>query len=122
MRPKKILLADANADYRELLCLYLNFLQYPAPTQAKDGREALSVALSENPDVIIMEVFLPKLDGFEIVARLRSNHGTRDAWILAATSMARPGDREKCLRSGFDAYLAKPFTMKELKELLPTSA
>ena len=60
-----------------------------------------------------MEVSLPKPDGFEIVAQLRSNPGTRHAWILAATAMALPGDREKCLRSGFNAYLAKPFTMKE---------
>ncbi len=122
MRARNILLADANADCRDLLCLYLDFLKYPAPIQAKDGREALSVALSRGPDLIIMEVCLPEMDGFEIVARLRSDPRTRDAWILAATAMARPGDREKCLRSGFDAYLAKPFTMKELKQLLPTGS
>ena len=122
MRPKKILLADANPDCRDLLSLYLELLQYPTPAQANNGREVLSKALCEGPDLIIMEVLLPRMDGFQVVAELRSNPLTRNAWILAATAMAMPGDREKCLARGFDDYLAKPFTMKDLKELLPNAS
>lgn len=122
MRPGSILVADANADYRDLLCHYLDRLKYPNPIQAKDGREALSMALSQEPDLIIMELCLPKLHGFEIVARLRGDLRTSHAWIVAATAMALPGDREKCLRRGFDAYLAKPFTLKEFEELLLTAS
>ena len=120
MLPKKILLDDANADYRELVCLYIERLNYPAPMQANDGEEALSKALTENPDLIIMEVSLPKKDGFQIVTHLRANPLTRNTLILAATARALPNDREKCLASGFDAYLAKPFTLRELKGLLQT--
>ena len=117
-RGGKILLADPSADYRELVCLYLGILNYPAPTQAEDGEQALNKALSEAPDLIIMEVRLPRLNGFEIVARLRGDPRTRGARILAATAMAMPGDRDKCLAGGFDAYLAKPFTLKQLKQIL----
>ena len=115
---RKILLADPCADYRELVSRYLGILNYPAPIHAEDGEEALSKALSERPDLIVMEVRLPKLNGFEIVARLRRDPRTRDARILAATAMAMPGDRNKCLAGGFDAYLAKPFTLKQLKRIL----
>ena len=115
---KKILLADPDADSTELLRYYLQSLRYPAPIEARDGEEALSKALSELPDLILMEVSLPKLDGFQIVAHLRSNPWTRNIVIVAATAMALPGDREKCLARGFDAYLAKPFTLQELDDLL----
>jgi len=118
MDPQKILLVDPNADCRELLLLYLNLLNYPRPIQANDGEEALSKALTERPDLIIMEVVLPKRDGFQIVAHLRANPSTRNTLILAATAMALSCDREKCLASGFDGYLAKPFTLWELKNLL----
>jgi len=118
MGPKKILLADPDDNYRELVCLYLKFLNYPVPSVASDGEEALSKALTERPDLIVMEVRLPRKDGFGIVAQLRSNPLTRDTRILAATAMAGPQDREKCLDKGFNAYLAKPFTMVEFEGIL----
>lgn len=118
MGPQKILLVDPNADCRELLLLYLNLLNYPAPIQANDAEEALSKAFTERPDLIIMEVLLPKGDGFQVVAHLRANPSTRNTLILATTAMALSRDREKCLASGFDGYLAKPFTLWELKNLL----
>jgi CheY-like chemotaxis protein len=111
-------LADPDTDSTELLRYYLRSLRYPAPIEARDGDEALSKALSELPDLILTEVSLPKLDGFEIVAHLRSNPWTRNIVIAAATAMALPGDRERCLARGFDAYLAKPFTLLEFDDLL----
>jgi CheY-like chemotaxis protein len=120
MSPEKILLADSNADCRELLRHYLEILRYPAPIQANDGEEALRKALTERPDLIIMEVLLPKKDGFQVVAYLRNNPLTRHAWIIAATAMALPEDREKCLAKGFNGYLAKPYTLKDLSDLLQT--
>jgi CheY-like chemotaxis protein len=97
---------------------YLQLLNYPAPSEARDGEEALSKALLELPDLILMEVSLPKLDGFQIVAHLRNNPWTRNMLAAATTAMALPGDRERCLARGFDAYLAKPFTLLELDDLL----
>jgi len=118
--PRTILLADGNPDCRELLCLYLKLLNYPTPIQAADGEEAVRKALIEKPDLIIMEIFLPKKDGLEVAAHLRANPLTRDAMIVAATAMALPDGRERCLAGGFDGYLAKPFTVRELGSLLET--
>jgi len=118
MSPRKILLADADPGSRELLRLYLERLGCPTPVQAKDGEEALDKALAEKPDLIVMEVRLPKLDGFEIVARLRRTPSTRNAQILAATASALPEDRKRCLANGFNGYLAKPFTYQQFGELL----
>ncbi|MBI4490706.1 MAG: response regulator [Deltaproteobacteria bacterium] len=120
MSPEKILLADSSADCRELLRHYLEILRYPTPIEANDGEEALSKAFNERPDLIVMEIRLPKMDGFQIVARLRSNPLTRNTYILAATAMALPEDREKCLAKGFNGYLAKPYTLKDLSDLLQT--
>lgn len=117
---KRILLADANTDCRELLCHYLKLLNYPPPIQANDGDEALSKALTERPDLIIMEVLLPGKNGFQVVTHLRTNPLTCNTLILAATAMALPQDREKCLAKGFNGYLAKPFRMRELKDILQT--
>jgi CheY-like chemotaxis protein len=117
-RLKKILLADPDADSREVLRCYLQLLNYPAPIEARDGEEALSKALFELPDLILMEVSLPRVDGFQIVAHLRNNPWTRNMLAAATTAMALPGDRERCLARGFDAYLAKPFTLLELDDLL----
>ncbi len=118
--PRRILLADGNPDCRELLSLYLKLLNYPAPIEAADGEEAVRKALIERPGLIIMEVFLPKKHGLEVAASLKASPLTRDAIIVAATAMALPNDRERCLAGGFDAYLAKPFTMRQLGDLLQT--
>jgi CheY-like chemotaxis protein len=117
-RSKNILVADANADYRSLLRCYLERLRYPAPGEARDGEEALYLASTQPFRLIIMEIALPKLDGFEVVRRLRENPRPRHAWTVAATAMALPGDREKCLAGGFDSYLAKPFTLEEFARML----
>lgn len=116
----KILLADADSDFRRLLCHYLSFLNHPSPIQASDGEEALSKAMFERPDLIIMEILLPRKNGFEVVNHLRTNPLTRDISILAATALALPNDRERCLKNGFDAYLVKPFTIKEFNRLIQT--
>jgi CheY-like chemotaxis protein len=62
-----------------------------------------------------MDIRMPKMDGLEAVARIRNNPKTRSIPIIAATGNALPGDREKCLDSGCDDYLAKPFTHRELR-------
>ena len=118
MAAKKILLADADPDCRELFRYYLEILGYPRPIEVGDGRQALIQALIERPDLIVMEIRLPKMDGFQVLSDLRRNPATRDTWILAATAMTPPLDREKCLAKGFNGFLAKPFTLKELKESL----
>ena len=93
--------------------LELEVLGYDV-TVAQDGQEAVQKATAEPPDVIVMDMLMPKMDGFQAASSIRQNPKTKDIPILAATALARPGDREKCLESGCDGYIAKPFTHKQL--------
>jgi CheY-like chemotaxis protein len=110
---KRILLVEDHTDTLDVLKNQLTFLGYEA-TIAKNGVEAVSLAESENPDLIVMDIMLPKMNGFEATAQIRHNPKTKSIPILAATAKAMPGDRERCLSAGFDGYLAKPFTHIEL--------
>ncbi len=110
---RKILLVEDHPANVEMLTMGLEFLGY-AVTVAGDGNEAVEMAASQLPDLIVMDILLPNVNGLEAASRIRSNPKTRAIPILAATALAMPGDMEKCLESGCDAYLAKPFTPKQL--------
>ena len=110
---RKILLVEDHPANIEMLRMGLEFLGYTV-TVAEDGEEAVEMAASEPADLIVMDILLPKVSGLEAVSRIRSNPKTKSIPILAATALAMPGDMEKCLESGCDAYLAKPFTPKQL--------
>ncbi len=81
---------------------------------ARDGVEAVALAVANVPDLIIMDICLPKMDGLQAVSQIRKNPKTYSIPILAATAYTMPGDREKCLRAGCNDYLAKPFTHQKL--------
>ena len=110
---RKILLVEDHPANVEMLTMGLEFLGY-AVTVAGDGNEAVEMAASKLPDLIVMDILLPNVNGLEAASRIRNNPKTRVIPILAATALAMPGDMEKCLESGCDAYLAKPFTPKQL--------
>jgi CheY-like chemotaxis protein len=110
---RKILLVEDHPANVEMLTMGLEFLGY-AVTVAGDGNEAVEMVASQLPDLIVMDILLPNVNGLEAASRIRSNPKTRAIPILAATALAMPGDMEKCLESGCDAYLAKPFTPKQL--------
>ena len=95
----------------------LGFLGYEMAV-ARDGVEAVDLAGSARPDLIIMDIMLPKMDGFEATSQIRNNPKTRSIPILAATAKAMPGDRERCLQAGCDGYLAKPFSHLELGQAI----
>jgi len=110
---KRVLLAEDHPGTIEVMQLELEVLGYDV-TVAQDGQEAVQKATAEPPDLIVMDILMPKMNGFQATARIRQNPRTKDIPILAATALARPGDREKCLESGCDGYIAKPFTHKQL--------
>ena len=110
---KRVLLAEDHLGTIEVMQLELEVLGYEV-TVAQNGLEAVEKASAESPDLIVMGILMPKLNGFQATARIRQNPRTKDIPILAATALARPGDREKCLESGCDGYIAKPFTHKQL--------
>jgi CheY-like chemotaxis protein len=110
---KKILLVEDNPATVDVIQKELELLGYDSVV-AKDGKEAVEMAGSQDPDIIVMDISLPKVDGIEATSMIRSNPKTRSIPILAATARALPGDREKCLQGGCDDYIAKPFTHRQL--------
>lgn len=110
---KKILLVEDNPATVDVIQKELEFLGYDSIV-AEDGKEAVEKAASYLPDLIIMDISLPKMDGLEASSLIRKNPKTQSIPILAATARALPGDREKCLQAGCDDYIAKPFTHREL--------
>lgn len=109
----RILLVEDNPATVEVVQQELELLGYEV-LLAKHGVEAVALAESELPDLIIMDIALPKLDGLKATSQIRSNPKTKAIPILAATAKALPEDRQKCLAAGCDDYLAKPFTHREL--------
>lgn len=110
---KKILLVEDHPANIDVIRTGLELLGYTV-TVAEDGKEAVEMAASELPDLIVMDILLPKVSGLEAVSRIRSNPKTKSIPILAATALALPGDKKKCLDGGCNAYIAKPFAPKQL--------
>ena len=111
---KRVLLVEDNPPTADVLELELKHLGYEVKV-AKNGLEAVKMAVSEPPDLVVMDILLPELDGLEATRQIRENPATRDIPILAATAKAMPGDKEKCLAAGCDGYIAKPFSHRELE-------
>lgn len=93
-------------------------------TIAKNGLEAIDLAQSVQPDLILMDIQMPVMDGLEAIQKLRANPQFKDIPIIALTALAMPGDDDRCLAVGADAYIAKPVRLKQLlasikKLLLP---
>jgi len=86
--------------------------------EATDGEEALAVAVKERPDLIIMDVRLPKVNGLEVTRRLRQTPGLSQIPTLALTAYAMKGDREKAIEAGCDAYIPKPINTRQLPEVV----
>jgi len=94
----------------------LDAIGYPATSVVANGIEALRKAYEEKPDLILLDILIPGMNGLEVARRLKADPLTRSILILAVTAKAMPGDREKCLESGCDGYLAKPYLHQKLKE------
>ena len=86
--------------------------------KAIDGEEALDIAIRHQPDLIIMDVQLPKLSGLEVTRRLRQMPGFNHIPIIALTAYAMKGDKEKFIGAGCDAYLPKPINTRELPKMI----
>ncbi|MCH7915093.1 MAG: response regulator [Deltaproteobacteria bacterium] len=110
---RKILLVEDNPATVDIIQTELEFLGYDS-TVADNGQKAVDMSSTYLPDLILMDISLPKMDGLEATALIRNNPKTKNIPILAATARALPGDREKCIQAGCDDYIAKPFTHREL--------
>ena len=87
---------------------------------AIDGQQAIDLAKAEHPDLILMDIQMPVMDGIEAIKQIRLNPDLVNIPIVALTALAMVGDREKCLASGASDYLAKPFKLKDLAKMIQT--
>ena len=109
----EILLVDDNPSNLEMLSTYLRIRGCVVRT-ARGGGEAIALVREQRPDLILMDVQMPDMDGLETTRRLRADPALRFTPIVALTALAMPGDREQCLDAGMDDYLSKPLGLKEL--------
>ena len=113
--PKKILIVEDNQDSRELVVKILKNRGYQL-IEAVDGEDALEKAITERPDLILMDISIPKIDGYEVTRMLKSRKEFKSTPIIALTAHAMKGDREKAMESGCEGYIAKPINIHELPE------
>jgi CheY-like chemotaxis protein len=113
----KILIAEDNAVNRELLRELLEIRGYTV-VEACDGEEALRVIEQTQPDLVLLDIGMPLLDGFGVIRKIRENPRFASMPVVAVTAYAMQGDREKILSSKFDGYLSKPVDARSLVQEL----
>jgi CheY-like chemotaxis protein len=109
----KILIADDNAPNVELLDAYLSGFDCEIESAA-DGAETLAKVDSFMPDLILLDIMMPKLSGFEVCEKLKSDPKTKGIMILMVTALSELGDIERAVNAGCDDYLSKPVNKFEL--------
>lgn len=106
----KILIVDDDATNRTLYKILLQQAGYEI-IEAENGEEAIDLAMQEIPDLILMDIQMPVLDGISALKVIRANENTKDIPVIAVTSYAMYGDRDKFLSEGFNDYIPKPLNI-----------
>lgn len=105
---KLIVVADDNEANRELVSVILQRQGYEV-MEASNGREALDFVRQRQPDLVLLDIHMPEMDGYEALRVIRDSQRGRNVPIVALTASAMAGDAEEAIEQGFDAYLAKPY-------------
>ena len=113
----RVLLVEDNADSREMLSELLALSGFKCRT-AENGPEALALMEEQAPDVAILDVGLPGMDGFQLARRIRTSPALKETFLIALTGYGQPSDRLSSKEAGFDAHLVKPVRVEVLLELL----
>lgn len=120
--PARILVVEDNPANLELMRYLLEASGY-ALAIATDGEGALEAALRQRPDLVICDIHLPDIDGFEVLRRLRALPGLASIAVVAVTALAMVGDRDRILAAGFTQYVSKPIEpesfVQQVESLLP---
>ena len=116
VRPHRVLIVDDNADSADTLSMMLN-LDGHATATAYSAREALAQVESWRPEVILLDIGLPGMDGYEVARRLRTMPAASSTRIVAVTGYGQPEDRVRVQREGFDAHMVKPINLQDLKKI-----
>ena len=111
---KLVLVADDDPDILDLVTFRLDRAGYEV-VQARDGQEALDAALTRTPDLCVLDVMMPRLDGYEVTRRLREAEATRSVPIILLTARVQESDVERGFEAGATDYVRKPFSPQELR-------
>ncbi len=114
---RHILVVEDSADARETLVALLETHGHRVDSAA-DGATGLERALALQPDIVLLDIGLPVLDGYEVARRIRASHGIRRPLIVAITGYGTPEDRDAALLAGFDAHITKPVEYATLAALI----
>jgi CheY-like chemotaxis protein len=114
---RRVLVVEDDADSREMLRMLLEMEGHDVQ-EAEDGPGALAAVAAMGPDVALIDVGLPGLDGHEVARRLRAERTDPAILLVALTGYAAPEDRERSRAAGFDVHLTKPITPEKLDEIL----
>jgi CheY-like chemotaxis protein len=115
--PPLILLAEDNKTNILTLTSYLEAKGYRLRV-VNNGQDAVAVALAENPDLVLMDIQMPVMDGLTAIQKIRQTRPLATLPIIALTALAMEGDRERCFQAGANDYLSKPVKLRELLELI----
>lgn len=113
----EILVVDDDPNSRKIIELMLSNQGYRLHL-AEDGHEALAVLAREKIDLVLLDLLMPRLDGFETAERLKADPSLREIPVIAVSALAFSSDRQEAARAGCDDYLTKPFTRRELLEMI----
>jgi len=113
-----VLIVDDNAQNLELLEVYMEDLPEVRVVTATNGLEALARVADSAPDLILLDIMMPKMSGFEVCKRLKSDPATREITIVMVTALNETGDLERAAECGSDDYLTKPIDRRALIDLV----
>ncbi len=109
---KKILIVEDNSDNMDVLEAFLE--DEFELLEATDGQIGLDMAIQDKPDLILLDISLPVMDGLEVIKQIRVNKDIKDTPVIALTAHAMLGDKEKFIEAGFNEYMSKPIVDDEL--------
>lgn len=115
--PRRILIVEDNKLHLKMMRDVLNFYGY-ATLIAGAGAVAVDIARRQQPDLILLDIRLPDIDGTEVASRLKADHRTRATPIIAVTAFAMPNDRRRLIDSGCDDYIVKPVSIAAILALV----
>lgn len=111
---KKVLVVEDHSDTRSVLLLMIERWGFEV-VGARDGREAMTMIEATDFDLLVVDMAMPFMDGFDLVKKVRARLQSKNTLILAVTALDAPEDRDRCLQAGCNDYLRKPFSFDDLK-------
>lgn len=116
----RVLVVDDNQQNLELLQAYLEDIPELTLVSAADGLEAMQRVAQERPHLVLLDIMMPKMSGFEVCKQIKSNPETRQIQVIMVTALSETGDIERATECGTDDFLTKPIDRKGLVELVRT--